>query len=623
VGTRSTSSWKQRYAFVWSTDDHLAYYRQYPRHTWQSWRDRYLKQLRNRPPSAFNIPNDSPPSPPSENLAEQTQATASAPKQTAQPAVEQEPTKVTGKGKARAKTAPIQDYTLDQLATTFSPEDWEELYAFVDIIFEIKGRREYEEAWVSWAESKDNQTAEQWQQYYDKVVRPQWLRDPEWKRKEITEKVEKRHADEAAASHQEKETHDEDDEATLVAPTEKEPSKPTEEVRKPSEEAEVPYVALHQATKTPTGDHATKQSFETKLMSSSTTQHESPKYIAEMGQNALKRVRGEDTTEEGTAHPRSSKRVRSVSPAVEHQAQQEEIRGTQAQLVEISSVESSVLESQEDAEDNQVKDQIMQDIEQTQRGAELEVDDIEDADKEVESIESDDFLDIHKLSPTPEEPSEDDLPSNTPTPRASRHRPNNFDTQAILSSPSQEIRISKLPRPVGYTQDLPQPETRSSSLAPHPESDASTTQSLQEFRRSLNDNEPSQPSLAPLPRARSLSLTPSATSSTDSGDPDPPLSASEMNDFFAEQNAAGFNDTFIAAALKRTRCRPDLADLVLEAWKDGRSLPSQRGIWSVEDDKAVESGDGVALARLEAKHTLDGWGGITERVRFLEGYRMG
>jgi hypothetical protein len=50
-------------------------------------------------------------------------------------------------------------------------------------------------------------------------------------------------------------------------------------------------------------------------------------------------------------------------------------------------------------------------------------------------------------------------------------------------------------------------------------------------------------------------------------------------------------------------------------------LPYQRGIWSIQDDEAVESGDGVALAKLERKHTLDGWGGITERLRFLEGYR--
>jgi hypothetical protein len=35
----------------------------------------------------------------------------------------------------------------------------------------------------------------------------------------------------------------------------------------------------------------------------------------------------------------------------------------------------------------------------------------------------------------------------------------------------------------------------------------------------------------------------------------------------------------------------------------------------------VESGDGLELAMLAKKHSLDGWGGITERLLFLEAYR--
>ena len=47
----------------------------------------------------------------------------------------------------------------------------------------------------------------------------------------------------------------------------------------------------------------------------------------------------------------------------------------------------------------------------------------------------------------------------------------------------------------------------------------------------------------------------------------------------------------------------------------------ERGIWSKEDDDAVEGGDGYQLALLEKKHTLDGWGGIVERLKFLDTYR--
>jgi hypothetical protein len=220
----------------------LADHRQYPRHTWQSWRDRYLKQLRNRPPTAFNIPDNAPPSPPSDNPAEQTRTATSASGQSKQPAAKQELShvaiKTTVLSKPMNKAHARPDYTVDQLAATFSPDDWEELYAFVDIIDAIKGKDEYEKAWERWAESQDNQTAEQWRQYYDKVVRPQWLRDPEWKRKQITEKVEKKHEDDINASQimsqQPEDLHSDDAEASGEAPTVLEPLHAAEEAPEPS-----------------------------------------------------------------------------------------------------------------------------------------------------------------------------------------------------------------------------------------------------------------------------------------------------------------------------------------------------------------------------------------------------
>lgn len=38
---------------------------QYPQHPWQSWRDRWIKQLKGRP-RPFPLPNDAPPTPPSD-----------------------------------------------------------------------------------------------------------------------------------------------------------------------------------------------------------------------------------------------------------------------------------------------------------------------------------------------------------------------------------------------------------------------------------------------------------------------------------------------------------------------------------------------------------------------------
>ncbi|KAH4026868.1 DNA-binding protein RAP1 [Parastagonospora nodorum] len=586
----------------------------YRRHPWQSWRDRYLKQLRNRPPSAFNIPDNAPPSPPSDHPSEQPARATPVPK----PA-NQATEKVTGQGTARdTKSAVPPNYTLEQLAASFSSEDWEELYANVDVINAIDGddRSNYEKAWKKWAEAQDNQTAEQWQQYYEKVVRPQWMRDPESKRQQVKQNVDKKHE---AQSHSQ--TADQQQQEDLHQDASTGATSTGAESNKISKEA--PVAAGNER---PQGE-ASKLPSENKMMSSSTAQYESPKYIKAMYQNVLKRARGDDTEEPqpGQQIPREQspphKRQRSLSPITRPTSTVPVQAGTSKQPVEIFSSDGS----SSDEEDMQLNNQIMEDVKQPQHDRHVLAQG--EVEEDIERAEPEDLVDIEQSPAPPEvlgERSEDELPSNTPTPRPPRHRTNNFDTQAILSSPSQDARISKLPHPVDFTQAMEtQDEQRSSSLAPHLDSDNSTTQSLQEFRRSLNGEEISQlsyPALQPLPRAPSFSPT-SSNSSDDSDDPDPPLAADELDDFFAAQNAVGLSDAFVARALKRTRCRPGLAEIVLDAWKDGKPLPWQRGIWSLEDDEAAESGDGVELAQLERKHTLDGWGGITERLRFLEGYR--
>ncbi|KAL5118623.1 hypothetical protein ACEQ8H_003474 [Pleosporales sp. CAS-2024a] len=542
----------------------------YPRHTWQSWRDHYIKQLKNRPPSAFDTPDnaDQPPAP--------TQRAAATPK-TAD--------KVAGQGKVRDTKPPASpDYTIDQLAAMFDPDDWDELYAYVHVIDASRGQSSYTSAWNQWAKSKDNQTAEQWRQYYEKVVRPQWLRDPESKHTQIKEKVEKRHQQDASQS-QSDEQPEEAPEPTLTTSA-TEPSKPLDEQ---------------------------------KLMSSSTAQHESPKHIAALGQNVLKRARRDDE------NISAIKRPRNLSP-MENVTLEAKTTVKPRQMIEVHSDQGSPSDDEDESVTDQVNEPIKRPIEQSQHDYNVKAEG-EEPDEDVESIEHEEDIELDQ-SPTPPEglgeASEDELPSNTPTPRPIRQRPNNFDTQDILSSPSQDLRVSRLPRPVDLTQATDaQSEQRSSSLAPHLDSDASTTQSLQEFRRSLNSAEPTQLSdqrLAPLARAPSFSPTPSNSSAT-SEDPDPPLSGNEIMSFFAAQNAAGFSDAFVSSALKRTGCRPDLAETVLYAWSAGEPLPYQRGIWSLEDDRTVEGGDGADLARLERKHTLDGWGGITERLKFLDGYR--
>ncbi|UPX20454.1 uncharacterized protein EKO05_0010684 [Ascochyta rabiei] len=556
-----------------------------PRHTWQSWRDRYLKQLQGRPASAFSVPADTPPS-------DQSSRADEAP-------VEKKEALVKDKEQVWSTTEPeaciseeqaaSDEYTVKQLAATFSTEDWEELYALVDHIDNLsKDTLSYQASWANWAKDMDNQTAAQWQQYYEKIVRPQWLRDPVSKRERIRKRVEEKHLNDSSSPNKSQswsQAQDKTVDALQTAPD-----------------------ALRS---------------DSRLESDLTAQHETPNYIRDGYESAFKRIRGDlDDVPEAAEAVRPAKRRRvSLSPTLVKMEEPVDVVGTREQPLKIPSTTSSRQTSAE-PQLSEVTHPHAQVIDEADDTESLLSEDgfahpprppivLQDED-DLESTAS--SIDLAHIAPLPRplqvpETEEDDehLPSNTPTPRASKYT--TFDTQANLSSPSQ------LPRP-----------PVDSSPPHHPESDASTTQSIEEFRRSLLEDDPSTQTERRLPRLpRPASPTPSTTSSassTTSADPDEPLLADEIDDFFTSQHAAGFSDEFIAKALKRTRFRPGLATAVLEAWKHGLPLPSQRGIWSAEDDEQVERGDGLCLTRLAEKHTLDGWGGITERLNWLRAWRQ-
>jgi hypothetical protein len=401
-----------------------------------------------------------------------------------------------------------------------------------------------------------------------------------------------------------------------------------------SAEEKAPYIAKDPSVTKDTLDalrNPAKTVSEIKVPSSSTARPESPNFYEDQMDRFTKRLREENSVEleeeVQLARPTKRRKSGSATPTQQDPVSPSRAVGTHNQPFEISSAESSQSTSQAD-DDELVQEQIRS-----------EAPDAADDDatmvnmngvmeeKEAESIESDDVLDIDQLPPPPPEQemlSSDGLPSSTPTPRAARQKISKFNTQAILSSPTQD----HLPQPYEqeHNAELPQ-EQRSLSPFQQPESDASTTQSLEEFRRSLQEEEDPDQTLysqhLPQPLRLSSSPAPSQTSSTstDSGDPDPPLTANEINEFYEDRNEEGWSNDFISKALKRTRMRPELAVQVLDAWKDGKPLPIGRGIWSIEDDAAVEGGDGLELAKLARKHTMDGWGGIMERLKFLETYR--
>jgi hypothetical protein len=358
---------------------------------------------------------------------------------------------------------------------------------------------------------------------------------------------------------------------------------------------------------------------------SSTIIQDTPDYIKNAHEKIMKRIFDGDQFDETPEETTSPKRQKLEHPVQKTEGETHEIDGTQGQPLEISSGESSFEESSQElgaTADDQAQVGVMEDV----------VEDDPNAQKVSQSVEKVQYPNLERLA-TPtgdielEPPSSSNFPSNTPTPRAPRQRSTAFDTQAILSSPSQSqaFRLAPLPRPAELREASHESAHFSSDLG-HQESEASTTHSIQEFRRSLNadENEPSflPQGVAPLPRpARELSLNPSETDSDASGDPDPPLNPAEMEVFFEEQRGNGFTDEEITEALKHTRCRPELAAMVLEAWKDRKPLPNTRGVWSIEDDEIVQSGNAVQLAELEMKHSMEGWGGVTERLRYLEQWR--
>ncbi|KAH6629075.1 hypothetical protein C7974DRAFT_453630 [Boeremia exigua] len=612
---------------------------QHPQHPWQSWRDRYLKKLQHMPASAFTTPENAPPSPPADHsrVVEPPVGRGAGlvkNKDKARAAASEKQTASVGASTSKRPTTKVEkiagreQFTVDQLKATFTKEDWEDLYAFVeDIDSHSKEDESYDAAWADFAASKDNQTPEQWRQYYEKVVRPQWLSDPVSKRQQIREKVEARHQDTSSSpvkSQSWSQVQDDDVKSQTIASPAPSPKRTVSNIL-PSD---------------------------SRLASESTAQQETPKYIRDGYERALKRIRGEaDNVPEAdvSSRPVKTRRKMSFSPTLIDPEEPMGLVGTHEQPLEVSSVGSQSEFSEQDESDEQSQSQsrAQADGEETEDEEEEEVasdtsyddyvksigplpppayatdDDNDDDDESTTS--STDFVRIAPIPRPPRIPEDDDdeedndneededesLPSNDPTPRAPRHTA--FDTQAILTTSSHHLTA------------LPLPPT-SSSPPHHPDSDVSTTQSLQEFSSYLRAADDLSTPLHPRPSSPTPSTASHSSSSTaastpsNAPDPDPPLTARALDAFYSTQSRAGFTPAFTTAALKRTRCRPRLAQAVLAAWREGAALPVRRGVWSAEEDEVVVRGDGAALVALRERHTMDGWGGITERVRFLEAW---
>ncbi|KZF21175.1 hypothetical protein L228DRAFT_262224 [Xylona heveae TC161] len=93
----------------------------------------------------------------------------------------------------------------------------------------------------------------------------------------------------------------------------------------------------------------------------------------------------------------------------------------------------------------------------------------------------------------------------------------------------------------------------------------------------------------------------------------------DIDGWIETQTSAGYEMDNVLLALKCTSMQADLAQIVLDSFKNGHGIPPDiPGVWSEEDDAILEGSDGRKLRQVEEKH---GAKAFNLRMEFLESYR--
>ncbi|RMX87782.1 hypothetical protein D0869_02101 [Hortaea werneckii] len=188
------------------------------------------------------------------------------------------------------------------------------------------------------------------------------------------------------------------------------------------------------------------------------------------------------------------------------------------------------------------------------------------------------------------------------------------DDQELEDLPEDPLTLQPPPERLANAsqQRLYEPDARtptsSRRLGKQPaREDREPPPSSQPTRRRTSQPKPSSSAQRPRP----LNLT--TTSQPLSTDPEIETFLTTMQVRYACADSAAI------AALKSTSMRPDLAELVVLEGKAGRGLPDDvPGVWSEEEDRALEGGDARLLRRLEKKQ---GWDEVMARLEFLGEWR--
>ena len=137
------------------------------RHTWQAWRDRYVKRLAMRPPERVEVtvpanPPPTPPPAPDEQVEIQAQLDGT-------------------EGDVEMRQGPAGQVMVEQGSDEeaeedeFTEEDADLLLKQAEDIENIDDEQEMQ-AWSAWAKDHDDHSAEDWQRFWEEEVRPIYLK---------------------------------------------------------------------------------------------------------------------------------------------------------------------------------------------------------------------------------------------------------------------------------------------------------------------------------------------------------------------------------------------------------------------------------------------------------------
>ncbi|KAL8800103.1 MAG: hypothetical protein Q9182_005415 [Xanthomendoza sp. 2 TL-2023] len=182
-------------------------------------------------------------------------------------------------------------------------------------------------------------------------------------------------------------------------------------------------------------------------------------------------------------------------------------------------------------------------------------------------------------------------------------------TQALLSNKTQEPDFTLAEPEGGWDQVLPFSVTHTQ------EPDLSLAEPEGGWDPALQPSSPhtlpasAQPDIPPLPEEQ---IQPRNAPPIDFGD--------QVDDFIAHQIALGHDDDAIIVALRCTSLDRALAASIVGYIEthDGEIPPQMKGCWTEEDDGILE---GVQRRRIKALEEKHGFGSLETRWRFLEEWR--